>query len=100
MTCLHASSVMSCHSIKSRCVLYMRRRPSAFVLYIMNTYINDSQCLIIFLQKFSPTLSGLGSYRPYYRPGAGPASFFSGVRIRLGMIFSYLILWVRVKGQG
>ena len=28
------------------------------------------------------------------------ASFFSGVRIRLGMIFNYLILWVRVKGQG
>ena len=26
--------------------------------------------------------------------------FFSGVRIRLGMIFNYLILWVRVKGQG
>ena len=28
------------------------------------------------------------------------ASFFPGVRIRLGMIFNYLILWVRVKGQG
>ena len=28
------------------------------------------------------------------------ASFFSGVRIRLGMIFNYLISWVRVKGQG
>ena len=27
-------------------------------------------------------------------------AFFSGVRIRLGMIFNYLILWVRVKGQG
>ena len=29
-----------------------------------------------------------------------PASFFFGVRIRLGMNFNYLILWVRVKGQG
>ena len=28
------------------------------------------------------------------------ASFFFGVRIRLGMNFNYLILWVRVKGQG
>ena len=28
------------------------------------------------------------------------ASFFFGVRIRLGMTFNYLILWVRVKGQG
>ena len=27
-------------------------------------------------------------------------SFFSGVRIMLGMTFNYLILWVRVKGQG
>ena len=26
--------------------------------------------------------------------------FFFGVRIRLGMNFKYLILWVRVKGQG
>ena len=26
--------------------------------------------------------------------------FFSGVRKKLGMIFNYLILWVRVKGQG
>ena len=26
--------------------------------------------------------------------------FFSGARIRLGMIFNYLILWFRVKGQG
>ena len=25
---------------------------------------------------------------------------FFGVRIRLGMTFNYLILWVRVKGQG
>ena len=31
----------------------------------------------------------------------GPyASFFFGVRIMLGMTFNYLILWVRVKGQG
>ena len=28
------------------------------------------------------------------------ASFFFGVRIMLGMNFNYLILWVRVKGQG
>ena len=28
------------------------------------------------------------------------ASFFFGVRIRLGMNFNYLILWVTVKGQG
>ena len=28
------------------------------------------------------------------------ASFFFGVRIMLGMTFNYLILWVRVKGQG
>ena len=26
--------------------------------------------------------------------------FFFGVRIMLGMNFNYLILWVRVKGQG
>ena len=30
----------------------------------------------------------------------GEASFFFGVRIMLGMTFNYLILWVRVKGQG
>ena len=28
------------------------------------------------------------------------ASFFFGVRIMLRMTFNYLILWVRVKGQG
>ena len=31
---------------------------------------------------------------------AGTRLFFSGVRIGLGLIFNYLILWVRVKGQG
>ena len=34
------------------------------------------------------------------KPVAAGCVFFSGVRIRLGMIFNYLILWVRVKGQG
>ena len=32
--------------------------------------------------------------------GAAFASFFFGVRIMLEMNFNYLILWVRVKGQG
>ena len=32
--------------------------------------------------------------------GGRSASFFFGVRIMLGMNFNYLILWVRVKGQG
>ena len=30
----------------------------------------------------------------------GMRLFFFGVRIMLGMTFNYLILWVRVKGQG
>ena len=37
--------------------------------------------------------------RPF-TPSVRGASFFSGVRIMLGMTFNYLILWVRVKGQG
>ena len=38
--------------------------------------------------------------RCYARARCPRGVFFSGVRIRLGMNFNYLILWVRVKGQG
>ena len=38
-------------------------------------------------------------HAPHLR-AAPPASFFSGVYSWLVMTFNYLILWVRVKGQG
>ena len=34
------------------------------------------------------------------RDATGTSLFFAGYAIRLGVIFNYLTLWVRVKGQG
>ena len=36
----------------------------------------------------------------YFRTWPAEPRLFFGVRIRLGMKFNYLILWVRVKGRG
>ena len=49
-------------------------------------------------RQFSPVVDIRGCFtRTVYTP---PASFFSGVYSWLVMTFNYLILWVRVKGEG
>ena len=63
--------------------------------------------LINHVFNFVLLVNPVDSMRPHepatYFPDAPVCArqrLFFGVRIRLGMNFNYLILWVRVKGQG
>ena len=59
-------------------------------------------------QKVRAHLKGQTKFRLYgdlsdilgFNNSTSDGVFFFGVRIRLGMTFNYLILWVRVNGQG
>ena len=61
--------------------------------------INSSKRLSLFIASLD-SLDLRNSTQGAKAKLARAASFFFGVRIRLGMNFNYLILWVRVKGQG